>query len=114
MSEYDSTLLRLNKSKFRRKFKLGKKELDIIKKKGLKKIESECREILEKRIKVKPKNDGRQTPWKNHPVFIGMHATACCCRKCIQKWYKIPRDRELKKLEIDFFIGLIMAWIKKN
>jgi len=30
-----------------------------------------------------PKNDGKQTPMKNHPVFIAQHATATCCRKCL-------------------------------
>ena len=33
-----------------------------------------------------PANDGRQTPMRNHPVFIAQHATGTCCRKCLEKW----------------------------
>jgi hypothetical protein len=29
--------------------------------------------------------DGRQTPMRNHPVFIAQHATATCCRGCLEK-----------------------------
>ena len=26
---------------------------------------------------------------RGHPVFLAQHACACCCRKCLYKWYKI-------------------------
>ncbi len=35
----------------------------------------------------KPANDGRQTPMRNHPAFIAQHATATCCRGCLEKWH---------------------------
>jgi hypothetical protein len=28
---------------------------------------------------------------RGHPVFIAQHACACCCRGCLEKWYRIPR-----------------------
>jgi hypothetical protein len=38
-----------------------------------------------------PKNDGKQTPRRGHPVFIAQHAAATCCRGCIWKWHRIEK-----------------------
>ena len=59
-------------------------------------------------------NDGKQTPMRGHPVFIAQHATATCCRGCLEKWYKIEKGKELTSEEQDFVVNLIMAWIKKE
>ena len=32
-----------------------------------------------------PRNDGRQTPMRGHPVFTAQHATATCCRQCLAR-----------------------------
>jgi len=58
-----------------------------------------------------PKNDGKQTPMRGHPVFIAQHATATCCRGCIQKWYGIEKGRALNEAEVDYVVALIMGWI---
>ena len=47
-----------------------------------------------------PVNDGKQTPMHGHPVFKAMHATACCCRGCMLKWYKVSPNRELTDDEV--------------
>lgn len=51
---------------------------------------------------------------RGHPVFIAQHATSTCCRGCLNKWWKIPKGRELTEEEVDFVVGLIMAFIKKG
>ena len=55
--------------------------------------------------------DGKQTPTKGHPVFIAQHATACCCRGCLEKWHKISKEKELNEKEKTFIKALIMTWI---
>ena len=86
----------LSKSKFRSSFHLKQKEIEYINKKGLEEIKKQAYEIINKRIKPKIiENDGKQTPMKNHPVFIGQHATATCCRGCIEKWHHIKKNKEL-------------------
>jgi hypothetical protein len=109
--EYIGVFQKLAKSKFRSSFKLSKKDKELIDRRGMAKIEEHANDLLKKRIVERLDNDGRQTPWKGHPVFIAMHATGTCCRCCIEKWYGIPEDRKLKQGEIDFFKGLIMEWI---
>jgi len=102
-------------SKFRSKFWLDKKDLDYIKKIGLDKVEAHARDFITRKLApAKPKNDGKQTPFKGHPVFKAQHATATCCRSCLRKWYHIPEGRQLTADEIDKVVAVIMKWIKTN
>lgn len=110
----DKMLESLAKSKFRSSFKLGKKYIDYIDKVGLVKIRSHAKDFIEKRLAVRPLNDGHQTPYKGHPVFIAQHATATCCRKCLNKWYKIAENKTLTDDEITSILNIIMKWIEKQ
>ncbi len=102
----------LKKSKFRSSFHLKEKDILYIKDKGLEKINSHAKDIIEKRLAPKIiDNDGKQTPMKGHPVFIAQHATATCCRGCLYKWHHIPKDKELEEKEINYVTSLIMSWI---
>lgn len=106
---------RLNKSKFRSSFRLKEKDINYIKEKGLAKIEEHAHNFINKRLaSVTILNDGKQTPMKGHPVFIAQHATATCCRNCLYKWHKIPKERNLTKEEIDYIVKIIMIWICKQ
>jgi len=51
---------------------------------------------------------------KGHPVFIAQHATATCCRKCIQKWHGIEKGRTLNEAEVDYVVALIMEWVERQ
>lgn len=106
---------RLSKSKFRSRFKLSNKDIEYIQNKGLEKIEEHARDFVKKRLAPKTiLNDGKQTPMRGHPVFIAQHATACCCRGCLYKWYKISMNKELSNEEINYIVNIIMTWIRKE
>jgi hypothetical protein len=105
-------LTSLRKSKFRSKFKLAQKDRDYIATKSLETIKDHAVQFIIARVAPAfPKNDGKQTPMRGHPVFIAQHATATCCRKCIQKWHGIEKGRALNDAEVDIVVGLIMGWI---
>ena len=59
-------------------------------------------------------NDGQQTPMRGHPVFIAQHACACCCRRCLNKWYHVPIGRERTEEEQERIVRLLMAWIERQ
>ena len=59
-------------------------------------------------------NDGKQTPMKGHPVFKAQHACACCCRGCLNKWYKVPMNVSLNDIQQNKIVNLLMAWIEKE
>ena len=111
----EAMLKKLSYSKFRSGFHLTGKEKAYFKEKGEAVIRIHTEDFIRQRIAPKnPKNDGRQTPMSGHPSFKAMHATACCCRGCLEKWHKIPQGRELSKSEVDSLVDLIMSWILKQ
>lgn len=102
-----------NRSKFRMQFKLDAKHKDYVSAKGIEVIKQHAWKFIEQRLKPKIiYNDGKQTPYKNHPVFIAQHATATCCRKCLEKWHKIPQHTELTNDEISYIVSYIIKWIQ--
>ena len=101
MQTIDNALKKLSKSKFRSSFHLKAKDIAYIDEKGMDTIKSHA-------------NDGKQTPMKNHPVFIAQHACACCCRSCLEKWYKVPQGKALTKTQQEKIVKLLMAWIEKE
>lgn len=108
-------LEKLKKSKFRSSFHLNEKDIEYINKVGTEKIKEHAYNFINKRLRPKNiKNDGKQTPTKNHPVFIAQHATATCCRGCLEKWHHIKKGKELNEHEIDFAVALITEWIDKE
>jgi len=105
-------LASLKKSKFRAKFHLTNKDRQYIQDKGIDTIRQHANDFIKTRIAHQnPKDDGKQTPMKGHPVFIAQHATATCCRGCIQKWHGIKKDKFLNDQEIELLVGLVMGWI---
>ena len=106
---------RLAKSQFRSKFRLRAKELEYIKDKGLDKIRSHACDFIRDRVApAEPVNDGKQTPMRGHPVFTAQHATATCCRGCIEKWHHFPKGKELTQSEQEYLVSIIMKWISRQ
>ena len=108
-------LEKLGKSKFRSSFHLNKQMKEYVLKKGINTIEKHAYDFIDERLRpAYPKGDGKQTPYKGHPVFIAQHATATCCRGCLYKWHHILKGVELTDSEINYIVGLIIKWIKKE
>ena len=108
-------LEKLAKSNFKSKFKLKAKDIEYINQKGLDKIYSHACDFIKKRVApAEIANDGKQTPMKGHPVFIAQHATATCCRGCIEKWHKFPKGIELTSKQQEYLVSVIMEWIKRQ
>lgn len=115
MQSIDEALKKLEHSKFRSSFHLTKKEREYLKEKGMDVMESHAMDFVRTKLSAAdPVNDGKQTPMKGHPVFKAMHATACCCRGCMNKWYKVPLHQELNEIQQEKIVHLLMAWIKRQ
>lgn len=115
MKDFDELFGQLSKSKFRSRFKLKPVDIEYLDKKGLETIEKHARDFVTGRLAAEePKNDGKQTPMKGHPVFIAQHATGTCCRKCLFKWHGITRGKPLSNSEIDYIISVLMGWINNQ
>ena len=115
MADYNDLFLRLSKSKFRANFKLKPRERAYLRVRGMQEVLGQGRKLITERLgPAEPKNDGRQTPMRNHPVFVAQHATGCCCRGCLAKWHGIPKGRELTGMEIDYITAVIAEWLKRQ
>lgn len=115
MQTIDEALAKLQKSKFRSGFHLTKKDIDYINEKGLDVIRAHAADFVAKRLApAEIPNDGKQTPMRGHPVFVAQHACACCCRGCLNKWYRVPQGRALTRMEQQKTVNLLMAWIEKE
>ena len=111
----EKELNKLSKSKFRNSFHLKERDIEYIKNKDINQIREHEHNFIIKRISPKIiENDGKQTPFKGHPVFIAQHACACCCRSCLYKWHKMPQNIELNDKQIEYIVNLIIAWIQKE
>lgn len=106
---------RLSQSKFRSGFHLKEKDKKYVLDKGGDKIREHAKEFVSQRLAsaVIP-NDGKQTPMKGHPIFIAQHATACCCRGCLEKWHHFPRGKELTEEQQDYVVDVLMEWVSRQ
>ena len=115
MQTVDEALAKLQKSKFRSGFHLDERNVKYIDEKGLDVIRSHAADFVAKRLApAEIPNDGKQTPMRGRPVFIAQHACACCCRGCLNKWYRVPQGRALTESEQRRIVNLLMAWIEKE
>ena len=115
MATIEETLVRLKKSQFRARFHLSEKDKKYINEKGMDEIRKHAVDFIAKRLAPAfIANDGKQTPMRGHPVFVAQHACACCCRGCLNKWYKVPKSVGLTEDQQERIVNLLMAWIEKE
>jgi hypothetical protein len=113
--DIDELFAALGRSGFRSRFRLRGREAAYLEQKGLDVVLEHAREFIRTRLApAEPANDGRQTPMKNHPAFIAQHATATCCRGCLETWHRIPKGRPLGEGEIDYIIAVIERWLLRE
>lgn len=112
---FDEAFFRLSRSKFRSRFHLAVAELLYIEEKGWMTIRRHAEDFVRQKLApAHPVKDGRQTPMRGHPVFIAQHATATCCRGCMNRWWKVPLNVELSSECQAKAVNLILEWIRRE
>lgn len=112
MQTRTEALYKLSRSKFRSSFHLNEADRTYVREKGMDTIRQHASDFIRTRLAPAwPENDGKQTPMKGHPVFKAQHACACCCRGCLEKWYRVPKGTELTEIQQEKIVNLLMAWI---
>lgn len=83
--------------------------------KGMARLLVAARHRLEKSLApAEPVRDGQQTPFKGNTIYLAQHATACCCRTCLEYWHAIPKGRALTAEEVDYVHGLVEAYLRER
>ena len=100
---------------FRSRFRLTSADWAYIERVGMATVERHAADFVRAKLSAAvPANDGRQTPMRGHPVFKAMHATACCCRGCMEKWWRVGRGVPLSDAQQTKTVNLILEWIKRQ
>lgn len=106
---------KLRTSSFRSRFRLSQNDRAYIADRGLDVISDHAFDFIRTRLApASVPNEGRQTPFRGHPVFVAQHASATCCRRCLKKWHHIERGRPLNEDEICYIHDVIIAWIRQQ
>ena len=113
MNDLDDVFARLATSAFRRRFRLQGRELAYLQTWGVPHVMKQAADLIRVRLApAEPKNDGRQTPWRNHPVFVAQHATATCCRGCLAKTHGIAKGHALDEVEFQHALATLERWLR--
>jgi Domain of unknown function (DUF4186) len=111
----DSRLDALARQRFRARFHLRGRDAALVQLRGRETIRAHADDLIAKRLApALPFKDGKQTPYRGHPVFIAQHATATCCRTCLERWHDIPRGRELSAEQRAYVVDVIWRWIERE
>lgn len=94
--------------------KIDLKAINHARRKGRAGLRMATENRIRKSVGVRTVFDGRQTPKTGNTIYYAQHATASCCRKCIEEWHGIPVDRVLSDLEIKYLADLCTLYIEKR
>jgi hypothetical protein len=112
MRDLDAVFDALARSDFRRRFSLNSADAAYLAGKDRETIRAHAHDFIDRRLApADPKNDGKQTPMRGHPVFVAQHATATCCRSCLAKWHGIEAGRALDQSEKSHVVAAIERWL---
>jgi hypothetical protein len=113
--ELDDLFAALSQSSFRRRFRLAPAERKYLATRGWAAVLRHARDLIAQRLApAAPIKDGRQTPYRGHPVFVAQHATATCCRSCLAKWHGIDAGRPLSTREQAHAVAAIERWLESQ
>jgi hypothetical protein len=113
MRDLDDLFAALSKSRFRASQRLGARDAHYLREKGLATVMAHARDFIGQRLApAHPANDGKQTPFRGHPVFVAQHATACCCRSCLSKWHGIGQGHALSDEEQQHVLAALERWLR--
>lgn len=108
----EQALARLARSAFRKRFRLSDRDARYLSGKGSDVVRDHARAFIAQRLApAQPVNDGKQTPFRGHPVFVAQHATATCCRGCLAKWHGLAPGRTLTDVEQAYVVEVICRWL---
>lgn len=93
--------------------------VNYARRKGRLQLREAARKHIEHAVgRISHPREGQQTPREDKPntnvIHYAQHATASCCRRCVEEWHGIPRDRELTAEEISYLTELAMLYVSSR
>jgi len=111
----DRQLDRIGAQPFRAKFHVRGREREMVQRLGPLTIRRHAVDFISARLApAAPAKDGKQTPYRGHPVFVAQHATATCCRTCLARWHGIAKGNQLTDEELLLVVDTITRFIERE
>jgi hypothetical protein len=115
MGSVDERIDAIARRPFRAKFHLRGRDRATAILRGPARIRTHAHELIAQRLApAHPRNDGKQTPYRGHPVFVAQHATGTCCRSCLQRNHAIEPGADLTPEQRDYVVDVICRWIERE
>jgi uncharacterized protein DUF4186 len=94
---------------------IDRKALDHARRKGMRGMKEAAERRIQQSVSAAtPARDGRQTPFEGNALYYAQHATATCCRRCIEEWHAIPPGRALAEDEVRYLTELVNLYIQER
>lgn len=95
--------------------RIDEKAMRHAQRKGRMALKEAARDRLGKYLAVaEPRRDGLQTPFEGNAIYYAQHATATCCRTCLEYWHDIPKGRPLTDEEFEYCVALVGLFIDEK
>ena len=120
IGDIEYTVSSLQHELIRREFwnkPLDEKAINHAKRKGLVGLRLATAHRLRKylgRPRSELSRDGMQTPFAGNVIFYAQHATATCCRKCVEAWHGIDREQPLTPGHVSYMTELVMHFVERR
>jgi hypothetical protein len=109
----DARIEQIGRRPFRATFHLRGRDRGLAQLRGPETLRRHAEELIAQKLApAEPRNDGKQTPYRGHPVFVAQHATATCCRSCLLRNHDIPKGHALTDDEQRYVVDVICRWIE--
>ncbi len=120
LSDVEFTVKSLERELFRHVYwhtTLDKRAINHARRKGISGIHEAAKQRLKSSVGA-PRSelfrDGSQTPLSGNTIYYAQHATATCCRRCIEAWHGLDREQPLSDEQLGYMTDLVMHYIKKR
>ncbi len=107
MPQLDDLIDTIGRQPFRAKFHLRGRDRATAILRGPSAIRAHAHDLIAQRLAPAcPRNDGKQTPYRGHPVFVAQHATATC--------HGIEPGVELTDEQREYVVDVTCRWIERE
>jgi hypothetical protein len=97
---------------------LSQRALNHARRKGRRGLRERVKKHLSTAIgPAHPWHDGRQTPMADDSpsaIPYGQHATATCCRKCLEYWHGIPQGEAISEQDLNYLTELLCRFLEER
>ncbi len=114
-SDWRKLLEKVAKCDYRAEIDLGAEDIEYINSRGFDMMIKHAQDFVERRLgPARPRNEGKQTPLKGHPLFLAQHATGSDSRRALSEYHGIAEGKELSRQQIDYVTDVVLRWLEER